>query len=877
MRKPVSSLFLLALVLGACKSSSSSVDEFDPTVAGGPTTEEAGGPGEQMAPQQDDGEDQAGGQEGELGDPWERYTLAEQKKAFLIERHLQNASDLRSQLRLEEAEMELARALELDPDNLEAKAMMREVGALLGRAPGQISTIGKQLTDLHQLRVQQLREQANDNVRTAKVMLARGDYDGAINELTLALDHVRWAPHEVDWQGTDTEAAQLLESAKVQREMQLQAEKEAQQQRSLQALREAEQAERTRTQALLNNILDQAIEAFRAQDYEAAGEFAERALREDPRNERARDIRDASFRAGSDQMREDTLARKQEQYKNWQEEMDELLVPYTDVITLPDQDFWQQITELRSKRRGLDLSTVIDPAEVELRNKLRTLYIPGFSFEDEESLIAVVGGLATITGLPLVVDPAAEEAAIDEGVVFDIDLSNQITVEKALNIVTGMAGETVTWTIRHEAVLVTTAEKARGDLVIYNHDVQDLIFGLTDFLGPRIDRLRLLDELEDDDGGGPFGGIGERPTIIEPDDLSALVQENVAVGTWEDEGISITVEGGNMIVVHSADVQKQVRKFLEDLRRFSATLVTIESKFLTIADNFLQEIGVEFRGLDNPGDPFTDLDDVTTGLEDMASLGLDNQGTGPGSGPPAAGFFYDDGEDGDFKGSISQLFDMPLGDALSTAGGMTAQWTFLDDLQVSAILRLVEKQENLEILNNQVLSVHNTQRAFVTAINQQAYIQDFDVEVAQFEAIADPQINILEEGIVLDVRPTIHQNRKYLTLEIQPTVANVVALTDFSTTLGGQTQAVTFQLPELEVQSVFTTVVVPDGGSILLGGLSRIRNIERRAEVPWIANIPLVGFFFKEEGYSDEKTSLMIMLRAWITDVKAELERLERR
>jgi hypothetical protein len=35
---------------------------------------------------------------------------------------------------------------------------------------------------------------------------------------------------------------------------------------------------------------------------------------------------------------------------------------------------------------------------------------------------------------------------------------------------------------------------------------------------------------------------------------------------------------------------------------------------------------------------------------------------------------------------------------------------------------------------------------------QIAYIQDFDVEVAQFEAVADPQINVLLEGAVLDVR-----------------------------------------------------------------------------------------------------------------------------
>ena len=66
---------------------------------------------------------------------------------------------------------------------------------------------------------------------------------------------------------------------------------------------------------------------------------------------------------------------------------------------------------------------------------------------------------------------------------------------------------------------------------------------------------------------------------------------------------------------------------------------------------------------------------------------------------------------------------------------------------------------------------------------------------------------------------------------------------------------------------MFTTVEVPDGGSILLGGLNKIRNVERRAEVPWLAKIPVLGFFFKEEGYNDEKQSLMILISARITDI----------
>jgi type II secretory pathway component GspD/PulD (secretin) len=298
---------------------------------------------------------------------------------------------------------------------------------------------------------------------------------------------------------------------------------------------------------------------------------------------------------------------------------------------------------------------------------------------------------------------------------------------------------------------------------------------------------------------------------------------------------------------------------------------------MTVASDWLQEIGVDFRGLDNPVFPFKDLDDVTNGLEDNASRGLDNSGLGAASGIPSSGFFYDDGGDGDFKGRTEHFFSNPLGSVLSNVGGITAQYTFLNDLEVSAILRAVEKSADYQLINNQILSVHNAERAYVAVINQQAYVQDFDVEVAQFEKVADPQVNVLHEGVVLDVRPTIHHNRKYLTLEIQPTVAKVVALRTFATTLGGNTSPVEFQLPELEVQSVFTTAVVPDGGSILLGGLSNIRNVERRAEVPWLAKVPIVGFLMKQEGHSDENKSLMILIRAHITDVQQEIARLEGR
>jgi type II secretory pathway component GspD/PulD (secretin) len=809
---------------------------------------------------------------GQLAGDAQKVTLREQRTSILVEQHIAQSRQLLEQVRFDEAQREVESALELEPDSLAAQKLRAEILSIKGQKVGSTQSTSEQMTELYKLRVQQMRADAQDGLQKAKLMIARSDYGGAVAELEIVNNLVHYAPYSIDWQGQDSEARTLLESTRATRE---QAERSADERKSLEAfaaLQAEESVKNSRRTAQIANTLEQGVAAFDRADYEEAETLAKQVLEKDARNEKAEELRDAAFRAGRTQVQEDYVQRKKEQFRRWEESLKEMQIPWTPTITNPGPEHWNEITALRSKRRGFDLSQKVSEGEHALRAQLKTTLVLLPKVKDEESLSKVIDMVKTITGLPLVVDPAADAASTSGGVVFNFSLEHKVTAEQALNLIVGMVGEAVTWTIKHDVVLVTTKEKARGKPIIVNHDVQDLIFGLTDFMGPRINQIRLIDKMQDDDGGGPFGGIGEKPKLIEPGDLSTLIQENVAVGTWQQEGISIDAHEGYILISHTPEVQDQVRSFLEDLRRFNSSLVTIESKFLTVSKNWLQEIGVDFRGLDTQSIP-----DVTNGLEDMASRGLDNGGSGStnGAGHPSAGIFYDQGTAGAIYASTENFYNKSLGSALSNIGGMTVQMAYLSKLDLSAILRAVEKSTNIELVNDQVLSVHNTQRAYVTVINQRAYIQDFDVEVAQFQAVADPQVNVLNEGVVLDVRPTIHHDRKYLTLEIQPTVAKLVALRNFSSTLGGNTSPVEFQLPEVQVQSVFTTAIIPDGGSIMLGGLSNVRNVERRAEVPWFAKIPILGFFFKQEGYSDENKSLMILIRARITDVRDELKRLE--
>ena len=385
----------------------------------------------------------------DLGDEAERMSLAEQKRRFLVDSYLDRARELMDRLQLEDAQRELALAYEIEPDNYEVKKMLSEVGALLGLPGDRVLTVTEQLGNEYEIRIQQLKAEAGDSLRKGKLALSRRDYDEAISELRLAINSIRWAPYSIDWEGVDTEAQALLAQAEAERDQYAAEERLDQQRRATEELREREQTERARRDAIVANILDQAIDAFDEGDFDDSLELADEALRKDPRNEQAEELRDAAFRAGRDKVRADYIQEKREEFALWREHLQELEIPWTDVITYPDRDEWRALSEERRSRRGLDLSKKISPSEAELRHELstRTVQLPGI--EEEESLRAVIDIIRNFTGLALVVDPAAENAVARRSASSSTSSSTtSLTAEQALNRITSFAGEGVTWTIQ---------------------------------------------------------------------------------------------------------------------------------------------------------------------------------------------------------------------------------------------------------------------------------------------------------------------------------------------------------------------------------------------------------------------------------------------
>lgn len=108
-------------------------------------------------------------------------------------------------------------------------------------------------------------------------------------------------------------------------------------------------------------------------------------------------------------------------------------------------------------------------------------------------------------------------------------------------------------------------------------------------------------------------------------------------------------------------------------------------------------------------------------------------------------------------------------------------------------------------------------------------------------------------GITLNVKPTINADGR-ITLEVKPKVEQASPNTSASATGARQTDS----------RSAETTVVVQDGGTVVIGGLITDSVSDSISKVPFLGDIPLLGWLFKKKSTTRNRVELLIFVTARI-------------
>jgi len=800
-----------------------------------------------------------------------------------------HAVDLRKAMRLPEAAEAADAALRHRPTSEEALRLRAEIARMRGDRGGETETVIDDAYESYRVRLDEQKVAVRRHLADGRRAMDQGDFAAALRAYENAAFIVatsRYAPL-----GGDNDLARLGEEAEkgAGEARRREAEQRVQRERAdtEAALREAaaqEEQEALRGRDRRAKLLNSAIDRFNLEDFEGAQGYASQVLAEEPDNTLARDVLDNARRSRHGRHSVEVLRELMDSYRRWQVDIERTRTLQGRVLVWPAQSFWDRITRIRGLKSAGAGGRALTPEERLVSEVLDQRQIE-FQF-DGTPFPQVVNYLTASTGLNFVVDARAREdlSAVEVSLI-----AESIPVRDGLTLLMGQvsSGGEVVWEITGNVVRFLKREHQKRNLVLRIHTVADLTLGLVDFIPPQITQLGV----SDDSDAPLFGGQGEEApqpygTIEE---LMELVRGSIGASAWEDPA-TITSQGKNLVVYQAPEVQDRIARFLDDLRSFAGIAVNVETRFLSVGDAFLRDFGVDFRGLGGAnGGPLAALDDVTSGLEDSASAGIDNGAPGVNAGgaatAPASGFFFNDGGDGDFRGRSENIYGRSLGQTLSALGGGTFQVSMIDDFSLSMVIRATEKTARVREMTAPSLTVYNTQRANLSVLNQVSFVQDFDVEVAQTAFIADPVIGIVQDGIVLDVRPTVSNDRQFVTLEMRPTVTNLLTpISTFQTLLGAAgapgavlisaQNPVTIQLPEIDLRSVETTVRLPDRGSLLLGGLKTIRIADKKATTPILGNIPVVNLLFSRQGKSQEMEHLMIIVTATIIDLHEEAERL---
>ena len=140
----------------------------------------------------------------------------------------------------------------------------------------------------------------------------------------------------------------------------------------------------------------------------------------------------------------------------------------------------------------------------------------------------------------------------------------------------------------------------------------------------------------------------------------------------------------------------------------------------------------------------------------------------------------------------------------------------------------------------------------ITADNQKAHIeQGTEIPyVTPGSANAPATVQFKKAVLLLSVTPQITpDNRIIMTVEVRKdSVGQFVQL-------GGG-----FQVPSIDTKNVTTQIAVNNGDTAVIGGIyeETIRNDVDK--VPYLGDIPLFGYLFKQTGRSSDKTELLIFL-----------------
>jgi Flp pilus assembly secretin CpaC/tetratricopeptide (TPR) repeat protein len=568
-------------------------------------------------------------------------------------------------------------------------------------------------------------------------------------------------------------------------------------------------------------------------------------------------------------------------------------IPWHLLVTYPKD--WKEIT---IRRKPFNASSQAETEMDRIVRKQLDTRVSKLDFEDME-LSQVFEFLRDVSGANIHVKwRALALESIEPATTVNVHLSS-VTFRKALDtiledVATGGepgVGETGLGYVIDEGVITISTKADLGkQTVVRVYDIRDMIVRVPMFEGPRLGRSTKGAGDDSSDSSGLFdpsaGGGSDTGTGLEGDlksrseiitEIKTLVTDTVDRDSWRDAGGeagAISEIGGQLVITQTIENHESIVELIGKLREARALEVNIEARFITVSSGFLNRVGIDLDFYFNLGSKFSPPagsgHPAVNGSATRTMMGA----TQNSSTLALPAFTNTIGAGGTGIGAA-------LGGAAATPA-FSFGGSFLDDVQVSFLIEATQAHDSTRMLTAPRITLFNGQRAYISLSTEETYVSGTESQVGDNSNAQDVETDTVTSGTVLDVEATVSADRRYVTMTIRPQVStadltNQVNINQNATVdpiTGAFTEEPIFiTLPIITTRDLQTTVSVPDGGTLLLGGQKESITVERELGVPVLSKVPFLRRLFTNTGDNRDESTLMIMVRpSIIIQSEKELE-----
>lgn len=278
-------------------------------------------------------------------------------------------------------------------------------------------------------------------------------------------------------------------------------------------------------------------------------------------------------------------------------------------------------------------------------------------------------------------------------------------------------------------------------------------------------------------------------------------------------------EHTNSLIVQAirSDLEKMIPLIMELDR--PTPQILIEAHIVEATKDTAMELGVQWGGLIKENDVW-----VTPGVNSSGAVGnpLSAGGVDPTSGwavnfPNAGG----SGTAGAFTGFSLGLVAENVGQSILAA-------------QLSAL----QTEGKINILSSPSITTLDNQQAVIESGNEVPY-----------QTVENGEVKIEYKKAVLSLEVTPHViGENALKLNINTSKDEL----DFANAVAGQ--------PSILTKKAQTNVLLYDGQTTVIGGLSKEKTDESESGIPWLKNIPVLGYLFKGKRTQNQLDELLIFI-----------------